>query len=241
MNSSGVLPLESVLLRDVHMALHSSKNFVSEFLPDLLLIVLIFLATIIVAWFVVFVCGALGRGCRLPEHLVRLIQYFLWFLFFFMAVAAAFGIVGVDFAQLFIGFGLLSIAFSAGASTTIANAFAGIMLQTTNLFMDHRTVKLLDRNLEGELISMNLLHAEMLVEGAPDENIRRTVLIPNTLLTDTPVEVVWHSERKKHKSRDLHTDAPQFIAYPERSSRFSESKVGVPFTEFHMKDGKLSF
>ncbi len=219
--SARTLSLARLIEGDVRVAIHTTQSFFSEFLPHLFLIVAIVLVTWLVAWIFIRVWGALLRQCAIPEHYVRLTQYFWWSLFFFLAIAAAFGAAGVDFGHIFIGFGLFGIAFSAGASSTIANAFAGIMLQTHDLFSDHERVTLANGQ-SGEIIRMRLLYTELLEDrgdsAADKSDIRRTLLVPNTMLTDQVVEVQWHTERTKARVRQQHTTR-QFPSYPTSNGR----------------------
>jgi len=181
-----------------------SHDFFAEFIPDVLLIFLVFAAFTLITFVWTTLWGFMLRKCRLPEHWVRLTQYLWAVTLLLFGLAAAFGAVGIDFGQLFLGFGLFSIAFSTGVGSTIANVFSGIMLQTHGLYEHHDKVRLLGyNNLTGRIESMNLLHVRITPEpsASSDGFSPQTVLVPNTIFTSTPVEVMWKEAPRKSASR----------------------------------------
>jgi hypothetical protein len=211
-SSGGPASLGGTFVRDAHIVALTTHDFFAEVLPGLLLVFLVFAGFAVLTWIWTTVWAFLLRRCGLPEHWVRLTTYLWAIVMVLFGLAAAFGAVGINFGHLFIGFGLLSIAFSAGVGSTIANLFSGIMLQTHGLYANHERVRLPSYNgLTGSIVSMNLLHVVVRPDATspagPGAFAPQSVLVPNTVFTDTPVEVEWSQQRQP--------------AYPNKPARAS--------------------
>lgn len=181
---------------DVQVSSHVVHEFFAEFLPNLGLFFLIVLVLGLVFFVVVLAVGFLMRQCRLPENCTRLTVYVLGLIFAMVVLATAFGAVGIDFGHLLLGFGLISIAFSAGLSDAISNAVAGVLLQTTDLSELHRKIAV--AGYAGEIVAMNLRHVEIRPDskaGSAYTGDDTTILIPNAVLERSAVTVSWRGMR----------------------------------------------
>ena len=222
--SSSAVPVLAAgnVTTDMLLSVNATHDFVTQFLPTFLLVFLILLTGVLVAWTWTTLWSWALWQCGVPDHWRRLTTYLWAITLVTVGVAAALTAVGVDVGHVFIGLGLLGIAVSAGMSSTIANVFSGIMLQTHGLFANHQTVILRSYgDLTGTITAMNLLHVTI-NEKPKDKLVERTVLVPNTVVTDTPVEVVWKegSAPSRQQPSGLAMATPRaFYAFAEAARR----------------------
>lgn len=192
----GPQPLTNVFVQDVDGLSTSSYVFFSVVVPALFKFFLVFTAFLVLTWVWIRLWMFFLWKCSVSDNWIRLTAYCWAILLGFAGFWLAFASIGIDFTHIFFGFGFLAIVFSAGCMGTISNFASGMRLQLRGLYANHELIRLRGyNNFVGTIESMNVFDVVMRpepVEGdKTNEFVADSVIVPNTVFTDFPVDVIW--------------------------------------------------
>jgi len=158
-----------------------------------------FLMMLLLAWFLVRLIDGLVEGYLKPlveasdndldDQLLPILQKISKVLVWCLAVLMSFKHAGYDVGALLAGLGIGGVALAMAAKDTIANMFGGFTILADRPFRLHDRIKVV--GYDGHVREIGLRSTRLqTLEG-------RTVTIPNSKFSETPVEnISWEPSRK---------------------------------------------
>jgi len=123
----------------------------------------------------------IARRFGAPRHYRALISYLLHIGIFVFAFWLALAAIGIDFFNIVLSFGVISIVLSVGLSGIIGNVFSGIMIQINDTAQRGSDVTI--NGVRGTVIEMSVTSVLLRLHDDADD----LVFVPNTHFTQSVV------------------------------------------------------
>jgi len=167
-----------------------------------------------VTWTIVSLCGCIFRRFTKQSSTRHLTQIALTLFLLYVGFTIAYGALGLDFNQLFIGSAFVTAAFVLASGSYMLDFIAGIQLHWFGLLDRHEFIIIEKKKCV--LRGIGVLTTEFYEQPSEEEKnakITRTFLIANRLLIgNTALEVEWEDERSSKGPPESSTSFVRAVA-----------------------------
>lgn len=182
----GLLSHESVGARlSLAAGARATLNFVEDLfavrLPKFAIFLVIVSFGLLAMRIIPLFVDEIARRFGVPRHYRALVSYLLHIGIFVFAFWLALAAVGIDFFNIVLSFGVISIVLSVGLSNIVSNVFSGIMIQINDTVQRGSDVTI--NGVRGTVIEMSLSAVLLRLHDDPDD----LVFVPNSHFTQSAV------------------------------------------------------
>ena len=153
---------------------------IQSLLPRMLIGLIILGAFILAAIILQYLSGRVSRRFKLPPEVCSLLQQVVKASFIIIGIITALGTIGINISAMVAALGLSGFALGFALRDTVSNVASGVLLLVYRPFSVGDRIEVMA--FEGEVAEIDLRYTTVGMEN-------RKILIPNSTLFNTPVNV----------------------------------------------------